>query len=82
MAGFSEEEDVRNLGFLARERRYTRRAFNFANPSTMNTNGAPKEFAPSIEVRNLTFAFPDGTSGLKDVILNLPPASRTLLIGG
>jgi CCR4-NOT complex subunit CAF16 len=37
--------------------------------------------APSIEVHNLTFKFPDGSFGLKDVSLSLPPASRTLLIG-
>lgn len=38
--------------------------------------------APSIDVKNLTFAFPDGSTGLQNVILNLPPSSRTLLIGG
>ncbi|KAI9826817.1 MAG: CCR4-NOT regulatory complex component [Thelocarpon impressellum] len=37
--------------------------------------------APSIGVNNLNYAFQDGTNGLKDVILDLPPASRTLLIG-
>ncbi|KAK7529630.1 ABC transporter-like protein [Phyllosticta citribraziliensis] len=37
--------------------------------------------APSIGVKNLNYAFPDGSLGLKDVILNLPPGSRTLLIG-
>ncbi|KAL9108950.1 MAG: hypothetical protein Q9227_006346 [Pyrenula ochraceoflavens] len=37
--------------------------------------------SPSIEVNNLSFAFPDGTSGLKHVTLDLPPRSRTLLIG-
>jgi hypothetical protein len=40
------------------------------------------ETAPSIEVQNLSYAFPDGSSGLKDVSLSLPPGSRTLLIGG
>ncbi|MCJ1472818.1 CCR4-NOT regulatory complex component [Lambiella insularis] len=36
---------------------------------------------PSIDVQSLSYVFPDGSSGLKDVILNLPPCSRTLLIG-
>lgn len=40
------------------------------------------EVAPSIDVKALSYAFPDGSSGLKNVILNLPPGSRTLLIGG
>ena len=46
------------------------------------TNGASQETAPTVEVNHLSYAFPDGSSGLKDVILNLPPGSRTLLIGG
>ena len=37
---------------------------------------------PTIEIVNLDFFFPDGSSGLKDVSLSLPPGSRTLLIGG
>ena len=41
-----------------------------------------QDLAPSIDVKNLSYAFPDGSSGLKDVFLNLPPGSRTLLIGG
>lgn len=41
-----------------------------------------KDLAPSIDVKNLSYAFPDGTSGLKEVFLDLPPGSRTLLIGG
>ncbi|KAF2733855.1 P-loop containing nucleoside triphosphate hydrolase protein [Polyplosphaeria fusca] len=40
-----------------------------------------KGTAPSIDVKNLSYAFPDGSTGLKDVFLNLPPGSRTLLIG-
>lgn len=44
-------------------------------------NGSADE-APSIDVNSLSYAFPDGSSGLQDVILNLPPGSRTLLIGG
>lgn len=35
----------------------------------------------SIEVRNLTYKFPDRSLGLDDVTLSLPPGSRTLLIG-
>ena len=46
------------------------------------SNGTSHEISPSVEVNNLSYAFPDGSSGLKDVILNLPPGSRTLLIGG
>jgi hypothetical protein len=40
------------------------------------------EIAPSIDVKNLSYKFQDGSSGLKDVFLDLPPGSRTLLIGG
>lgn len=46
------------------------------------TNGTSAELAPSIDVKSLSYAFPDGSSGLTDVILNLPSGSRTLLIGG
>ena len=41
-----------------------------------------EETAPSIQVKSLSFAFPDGTTGLKDITLDLPAGSRTLLIGG
>ncbi|KAI9850115.1 MAG: CCR4-NOT regulatory complex component [Thelocarpon superellum] len=45
-------------------------------------HGSTEEnIAPSIAVNRLHYAFPDGTSGLHDVILDLPPRSRTLLIG-
>ncbi|KAF2710183.1 putative ABC transporter [Pleomassaria siparia CBS 279.74] len=37
--------------------------------------------APSIGVKDLSYKFPDGSSGLKEVFLDLPPGSRTLLIG-
>ncbi|KAK5167733.1 CCR4-NOT regulatory complex component [Saxophila tyrrhenica] len=37
--------------------------------------------APSITVNNLTFAFPDGSTGLRNIGLDLPPGSRSLLIG-
>ena len=45
-------------------------------------NGDSKGIAPNIDVKSLSYAFPDGSSGLKDVTINLPPGSRTLLIGG
>lgn len=38
--------------------------------------------APSIDVHGLNYKFQDGSEGLKDVELNLPSGSRTLLIGG
>nr|WOF01081.1 P-loop containing nucleoside triphosphate hydrolase protein [Corynespora cassiicola] len=41
----------------------------------------PQNIAPSIDVKNLSYLFPDGSSGLKEVFLDLPPGSRTLLIG-
>ncbi|KAF1983160.1 ABC transporter-like protein [Aulographum hederae CBS 113979] len=46
-------------------------------PSDVTTGGT----APSIDVKALNYLFPDGSQGLKDVILDLPPGSRTLLIG-
>lgn len=52
------------------------------DPSMPTTNGESQEIAPSIDVKSLNYAFPDGSSGLVNVILNLPPSSRTLLIGG
>jgi CCR4-NOT complex subunit CAF16 len=36
---------------------------------------------PSIEVHNLTFRFPDYSTGLTDVQISLPAGSRTLLVG-
>jgi CCR4-NOT complex subunit CAF16 len=48
----------------------------------MAQQGQEKGIAPSIDVKNLSYAFPDGSSGLQDVFVNLPPGSRTLLIGG
>lgn len=52
------------------------------NYSMGTHNAAPKEQAPSIEIKSLSYAFQDGSSGLQDVVLSLPPGSRTLLIGG
>jgi hypothetical protein len=44
---------------------------------------APTErLSPKVDVNNLTFAFPDGSTGLQKVALELPANSRTLLIGG
>ncbi|KAL4976177.1 P-loop containing nucleoside triphosphate hydrolase protein [Aspergillus desertorum] len=37
--------------------------------------------SPDIHVQNLSYKFPDGSSGLTDVTLDLPAGSRTLLIG-
>lgn len=46
------------------------------------SNGVSKDSAPSIDVKSLSYAFADGSSGLHNVVLDLPPGSRTLLIGG
>ncbi len=51
------------------------------NP-TMADQAGNQDVAPSIDVKNLSYQFPDGSSGLKEVFLDLPPGSRTLLIGG
>lgn len=49
----------------------------------MSQNGnSVNDTAPSIEVQSLSYAFSDGSPGLQDVNLSLPPGSRTLLIGG
>lgn len=45
-------------------------------------SGAYNAQDPSIEVHNLSYKFPDGNEGLKDIELDLPAGSRTLLIGG
>jgi len=37
---------------------------------------------PTITVSNLTFTFPDSTTGLTNISLDLPAGARTLLIGG
>ncbi|KAM0722421.1 hypothetical protein Q7P37_001862 [Cladosporium fusiforme] len=37
--------------------------------------------APTIATKELTFAFPDGTTGLQNISLDLPAGSRNLLIG-
>lgn len=38
--------------------------------------------APSIKITNLSYRFADGSEGLRNVSLDLPAGSRTLLIGG
>ena len=43
---------------------------------------AGQQPAPSIEARGLSYRFADGTTGLKDITLDLPPRCRALLIGG
>jgi hypothetical protein len=52
------------------------------NIMSATPNGVETSPAPSIKAQHLSYAFPDGSSGLQDVILDLPPGSRTLLIGG
>ena len=46
--------------------------------ATPPQNSKPK---PDIRVQNLSYKFPDGSLGLRDINLSLPPGSRTLLIG-
>lgn len=46
------------------------------------TSQDKKSVGPSVETKSLNFAFPDGSSGLEKVTLDLPASSRTLLIGG
>ncbi|KAJ5302070.1 hypothetical protein N7508_006933 [Penicillium antarcticum] len=43
-----------------------------------DTNSNP---LPGIEVQNLSYKFQDGSDGLENVQMSLPPGSRTLLIG-
>lgn len=51
--------------------------------SATKQDAMPKDqLPPTIGVKDLTFAFPDGTTGLKNISLDLPGGSRTLLIGG
>lgn len=38
--------------------------------------------APSIHIKDLTYNFPDGSAALNNINVDLPPGSRTLLIGG
>ena len=38
--------------------------------------------SPAIEVRHLSYQFPDGSLGLEDISLSVPAGSRVLLIGG
>ncbi|KAL8943954.1 MAG: hypothetical protein Q9216_000767 [Gyalolechia sp. 2 TL-2023] len=45
------------------------------------SNNVGEAEAPSIAIKSLSYAFPDGSSGLRDVNLDLLPGSRTLLIG-
>ena len=48
-------------------------------PSSSDTTTPPVK--PDIQINNLSYKFPDGSSGLTDVNLSLPAGSRTLLIG-
>ena len=36
---------------------------------------------PRVQVNNLTYTFPDYSTGIKNIVLDLPPRSRSLLIG-
>lgn len=36
---------------------------------------------PRVEVKNLSYTFPDYSTGISNITLDLPPGSRTLLIG-
>lgn len=36
---------------------------------------------PRVEVKNLSYTFPDYSTGIRNICLDLPPRSRTLLIG-
>jgi CCR4-NOT complex subunit CAF16 len=48
----------------------------------MSPSAIPDQsLAPQISVRNLSYIFPSTTTGLSNILLELPPASRTLLIG-
>lgn len=50
--------------------------------SHLNGSDTTAQPRPSIEVKGLSYAFPDGSLGLQNIALSLPPGSRTLLIGG
>jgi len=47
-----------------------------------NSNDKIKLEEASIRVKHLSYSFQDGSSGLENVVLDLPQGSRTLLIGG
>jgi CCR4-NOT complex subunit CAF16 len=47
----------------------------------MVTNDTKEEIAPNISVKNLSYTFADHSIGLHNILLELPPGSRTLLIG-
>lgn len=47
----------------------------------MTSNVAQQEIAPSIDINNLSYTFPNHSIGLHNITLSLPPRSRTLLIG-
>lgn len=49
---------------------------------TMPDSGSDTVGPPRIVVNGLSYRFQDGSPGLENVNLDLPPGSRTLLIGG
>ena len=55
---------------------------SFHTHTQQNESMTRKMTGPSISVRDLSYSFPDGNTGLKNISLELPAQSRTLLIGG
>ncbi|KAK4226523.1 P-loop containing nucleoside triphosphate hydrolase protein [Podospora fimiseda] len=41
----------------------------------------PNQGPPTVQTTNLTYSFPDRSTGISNISLSLPPRSRTLLIG-
>ncbi|PNY25193.1 ABC transporter ATP-binding protein [Tolypocladium capitatum] len=41
----------------------------------------PRRNTPRVQVNNLSYTFPDYSTGVRNISLDLPPRSRTLLIG-
>lgn len=50
--------------------------------TTQASVNMPAQPPPSIKVNNLSYAFPDGSTGLQNVSIDLPAGARCLLIGG
>lgn len=64
---------------------YTTAAFKATRTSTASTmaSSSTGEVPPAnIQVKSLSYEFPNGQPGLKEVCMSLPQGSRTLLIGG
>ncbi|KJR84785.1 CCR4-NOT complex subunit CAF16 [Sporothrix schenckii 1099-18] len=52
-----------------------------ANTPPANGAGASTTDSPVIQTKGLTYSFPDFSTGISDITLDLPAGSRTLLIG-